>query len=883
MKPFYSTKLALLIAILSGFSWNANAQTTTFTYTGGVQTFAVPAGVTVVSADCRGASGGNNYYSSGGAPGGGGRVQCLVNVTGISSLSVYVGQQGTTGVSSNATTAGGGDGGGGAGGGVGTHYGGGGGGATDIRPVGGGLASRIVVAGAGGGAGYGYGTDNGGGGGNLIGANGASSYSAYGGSGGTQTAGGAGAEGDGSPGAFGPGGNGYTGYLGYSEGGGGGGWYGGGGAFYDAGGGGGSSYTSPTYVSSSSVILTQGYNAVGNGVCMINIPPPGGSITPSTLSYGPIVVGTVSPSQCVTISFYNLSPASGTGGVGGTGLIITPPPGFLASVDGVNFYPAGSVPALAYSGGGITAPVCFEFAPSSYAIYSASATISGGGIPVPLTVSLSGTGVFPCYGTPTGGTASSSVGYSNPTTPFTLSASGESVGGGVTYQWLSSPYPTFGFTNIVGATNNTYAGITGISATTYYELVTTCPGSGLSGASAVATVQDTSTAGLSPCFGFPVAGTVSPDVAGACAPYVANLSYRSSSTATGLLYQWQSSPDNVTFTPVTGATNNYYSTTVTGLMYYNLIVTCNNSGLSATTASTSVNLLTVPTPITGSLPVCNPIPSLLTSSPTGGSWTSSVPSVATVGLGSGIVMGTSSGTTVITYTLPDGCSTNLMVNVSPAPVAITGSASVCNGSATTAFFDGTPSGRWTSSNSAIATVGSTSGIVTGVSTGSVNIDYTLPSGCMATTPVTVNPLPAGIAGSSSVCIGATTNLTDPTAGGTWSSSTFHATVTPTSGIVTGTTAGSTNIIYTLPTGCTATKAVTIKFIAGKYYRYKQCLRRAYHGAGRRYTRRCIQQQQYFARYRKPGIWPGNRSCGRYAINNIYGGKHRLYRIVTRYG
>jgi sugar lactone lactonase YvrE len=50
-------------------------------------------------------------------------------------------------------------------------------------------------------------------------------------------------------------------------------------------------------------------------------------------------------------------------------------------------------------------------------------------------------------------------------------------------------------------------------------------------------------------------------------------------------------------------------------------------------------------------------------------------------------------------------------------------------------------GTWSSSNTAVATIGETTGILTGVSTGTTIIDYTYGSGCSATKTVTVNPPP----------------------------------------------------------------------------------------------------------------------------------------------
>ncbi len=58
------------------------------------------------------------------------------------------------------------------------------------------------------------------------------------------------------------------------------------------------------------------------------------------------------------------------------------------------------------------------------------------------------------------------------------------------------------------------------------------------------------------------------------------------------------------------------------------------------------------------------------------------------------------------------------------------------------------------------TVGSATGIVTGVSLSTATIIYTTPAGCTADYLVTVSNSPTGIIGSMGVCKGATTSLTD---------------------------------------------------------------------------------------------------------------------------
>jgi len=131
---------------------------------------------------------------------------------------------------------------------------------------------------------------------------------------------------------------------------------------------------------------------------------------------------------------------------------------------------------------------------------------------------------------------------------------------------------------------------------------------------------------------------------------------------------------------------------------------------------------------------------------------------------------------------------------------ITGINDVCVG-ATITLSDASIGGTWSSNNTTIATVGSSTGIVTGVSAGTDTITYNLSSG-MATAIITIKPLPiAGtISGTSKICLGSTpAMLTDTTAGGTWSSSNSSATISDS--IVTGVSIGIDTIEYSIINSC----------------------------------------------------------------------------------
>ncbi len=275
-------KLVSIKFVILFISYTVSAQTTTFNYTGGMQTFVVPVGINELTVDMYGAKGGDGGLGTK-IGGYGGRVQTTLTVTPGQTINIFVGGAGLDGNCVSASPFAGGF----NGGGDGYYCGASGGGASDIRIGGTALSNRVVVAGGGGGGGDDYPTgDKGGDGGDLIGANGeygVDPNSPATGKGGSQIAGGAGGISlvpsiidDGMPGVLGIGGRSSTTYAG---GGGGGGYYGGGGGA-GAGGGGGSSYTDPTLTSGT--IHMQGENG-SNGLVIIteicNSTPPAPDLT----------------------------------------------------------------------------------------------------------------------------------------------------------------------------------------------------------------------------------------------------------------------------------------------------------------------------------------------------------------------------------------------------------------------------------------------------------------------------------------------------------------------------------------------------------------------------------------------------------------------------
>lgn len=93
-----------------------------------------------------------------------------------------------------------------------------------------------------------------------------------------------------------------------------------------------------------------------------------------------------------------------------------------------------------------------------------------------------------------------------------------------------------------------------------------------------------------PCSGTPVAGTASGPAA-ACSGTNFNVSLSGYTTgATGIIFQWQSSPDGVTYSNIAGATNATSAVNQTSTTYYQCIVTCTASGLSSTSNSFQVTM-----------------------------------------------------------------------------------------------------------------------------------------------------------------------------------------------------------------------------------------------------------------------------------------------------
>lgn len=244
---------------------------------------------------------------------------------------------------------------------------------------------------------------------------------------------------------------------------------------------------------------------------------------------------------------------------------------------------------------------------------------------------------------------------------------------------------------------------------------------------------------------------------------------------------------------------------VTGVSVGTAIIT--NTIPTGCLAMATVTINATPAIISGPMAICVGATTTLTDATTSGTWSSGTTSVATIGT-AGTVAAVAPGISAISYTGTNGCIRTAMLTVSATP-SITGPSLICIGN-TVALSPSTTGGTWVASTAGVASIGFTTGTITGSATGTTNITYTLNSFCKTSITITVGVGPAAITGGAAVCNSATTTLSDATPGGTWSSAnTAIASIDATTGVVTGASAGTTYITYGFGAGCYKVKSITI--------------------------------------------------------------------------
>ena len=274
---------------------------------------------------------------------------------------------------------------------------------------------------------------------------------------------------------------------------------------------------------------------------------------------------------------------------------------------------------------------------------------------------------------------------------------------------------------------------------------------------------------------------------------------------------WTSSNTSVATINSSGVVYGVISGTTT--ISYGVTNTCGTTYVTA-----SVPVIGVPTVagISGATSVCVGADITLAEATPGGAWSSSNNTLATVN-STGVVHGLAAGSPTISYAVTNSCGTTTVtypITVNPLPnagVIAIGPRILCRSTPTTFTSSGDAGGSWSISSGTWATINSSTGVVTGVTssntlphTATITYTVTSPHGCGSAyntlfirikgkPALTITPI-----SSLNICTGDIRTLTSSTAGGTfeWSTSanTSIATVSTTVATVTGVSVGTGSTI-----------------------------------------------------------------------------------------
>ncbi len=293
-----------------------------------------------------------------------------------------------------------------------------------------------------------------------------------------------------------------------------------------------------------------------------------------------------------------------------------------------------------------------------------------------------------------------------------------------------------------------------------------------------------------------------------CAGSTLNLS----GTATDATsYTW-SGPGGFTSTDLTTS----FSPTSANSGIYTLTATNSCGSTVATTASVTIG--TPATAITGTTSTCTGYNTTLSNSIAGGTWSSGAPSIANVDPSTGVVNGVSVGSATIYYTTPGCSAVSTTVNVASGPGTITAIATpltVCDGGtiSLSGSVSGSPSTFTWSGPGGFSATGATASLTANTSNEGI---YTLTatnscgSSSQTTGYVTVTTLPETIVGANKICNGSMHLYSEPTGGGSFSSTSAGIVSISSSGTLTAGSAGTGIITYTLPSGCRTYKTITVE-------------------------------------------------------------------------
>ncbi|NDF60474.1 MAG: PKD domain-containing protein, partial [Crocinitomicaceae bacterium] len=204
---------------------------------------------------------------------------------------------------------------------------------------------------------------------------------------------------------------------------------------------------------------------------------------------------------------------------------------------------------------------------------------------------------------------------------------------------------------------------------------------------------------------------------------------------------------------------------------YNVVLNVTNGcGTTASkTSSLTVTSLCDAGNITGDSTVCIGNTLILTPTVSGGSWSTSDNTIASID--SGTLTSNKSGSVIVTYSISESCMVNktITVNSLPDTPTLSGPSVICMGS-TAVITPSISGGQWSSSNIDFVTVNN--GVIQGVLDGTIDISYAIGNeGCSSVTTkaitVEVKPVLPLISGPSKICWNGKAMMRASVAGGVW--------------------------------------------------------------------------------------------------------------------
>jgi RHS repeat-associated protein len=280
----------------------------------------------------------------------------------------------------------------------------------------------------------------------------------------------------------------------------------------------------------------------------------GNTNTATVNVYPQLVGGSVSPAS--TGAVYNNSPSqlSVSGISGGNGTYTYQ---WQSSPDNTTWTNVSGATSTTYTPPPLTSPIYYHVVVTSNGASTAS--------------NYSYISIYPSIQPGAVSPAAQLIAYN--TIPSTMTLSGVSGGSGTyTYQWQSSP-DNVSWGTIIGSTGTTYTPTSGLTATTFYRAQVNSSGASAYSTSAAVNTTGQLTAGAMEPGSLTLAPGTSPGIL-TCLPATGG------SCAGSYTYQWQSSPDNSTWTNISGATTLYYSPgNLSSATYYRVQATCGSTSV----------------------------------------------------------------------------------------------------------------------------------------------------------------------------------------------------------------------------------------------------------------------------------------------------------------